>query len=215
MTRPVVLTECAPHDREKARRILDALLDATSWSCDRRSQIECLRFVGSDGERRIVAMHHAVIDPDDEKTRRDGHRRIADALRDAAIVCLKRAILPVDPDEVEDAKARIAAYSVVVSSQIECGSLSPEFILGISSPWRPAHYRIYENQFGLITPGSAIDAPHEEMSPIAYRVSEGDSGEMAETSIGLYTTMRMVPGGATSMDALRAGWTLQHSRGDR
>lgn len=214
MTRPIVLAGCEPNDREKARRILDALLDATSWSCDRRAQIECLRFVGFDGERRIVAMQHAVIDPDDEKTRRDGHQRIADALRDAAIRCLKRALHPVDPDEVEDAKARMAAYSVVVSSQIECGTLSPEFILGISSPWRPAHYRVYENRFGLITPGSAIDAPHEEMSPIVYHVSEGDSGEMAGMSIGLYTAMRMVPGDATPMDALRAGWTLQHARGD-
>lgn len=209
MSGPIVLTACDFDDVEHVRRILDALRDARSWTCDQRSQLPCLRFVGADGVGRIVAMEGAVIDAEEPKTKRDGHPRVADALRDAAIVCLRHALQPVADDLVQEARTRRKAYALVVAAQIDCGTASDSFQLTASTPWRNASYATFHCPHGVPAPTVPKDAPEAELCPIMFSVGEGDCGDMRGLSIGLRTSHQMCDGRIDVLESLRAGALLR------
>jgi len=210
MTGPFVLTNVDFDGIEHVRRMLDALRDARSWTCDQRSQIPCLRFVGADGESRIVAMEAAEIHPGDTKCRHDGHRRVADALRDAAIACLRRALLPVDAEQVEEARERLKAYAAVVAVQTDCGEVRDECVVTAASPWRRANVHTYHSPHGMPTLKDAVPAPDADLCPIMFGVTEGDSGKMKGMSICLSVSIETRSCTIDMMEALRAGEMLRH-----
>lgn len=196
-------------DIEHVNDMLEALRDARSWTCDRRSQVPCLRFVGSDGQRRIVAMEDAVIHSDDPRSKLDGHQNIADALRIAAISCLQRALLPVDEAQVEEAHERQNAYGTIVATQIEGIEPYEEFIVTASAPWRSATVLTFDRSGGFLGPKPRIEAPHADLCPIMFCVHEGDSGSLGRTSIGLGTCSQTWTPRIDVMEGLRAGAMLK------
>jgi hypothetical protein len=210
MMQPLVLTACDFDDVEHVRRMLDALRDARSWTCDQRSQIPCLRFVGADGLGRIVAMEGAEIHPGDTRCRMDGDRHVADALRDAAIVCLRRALLPPHAGQVEEARERFEAYAAVVAVQTDCGVVHDECVVTAATPWSRANVHTYHSPHGVPTLKDAVPAPDADLCPIMFGVTEGDSGRMKDMSICLSVSIETRSCTIDMMEALRAGEMLRH-----